>query len=54
MPFLMIEGRGFVQGAMQTEPTSMINHAPTILGHLDIPADGCEGRPLQGSGAVTP
>jgi arylsulfatase A-like enzyme len=46
MPFLMIEGSGFVQGAMQTEPTSMIDLAPTILGHLGIPADGCEGRPL--------
>jgi arylsulfatase A-like enzyme len=47
MPFLMIEGGGFVRGAARTESTSMIDLAPTILGHLGLPTDGCEGRPLQ-------
>ncbi len=47
MPFLMIEGRGFVPGSLRTEPTSAINLAPTILAHLGITADGCEGEPLQ-------
>jgi hypothetical protein len=46
MPFLMIEGNGFERGAVQTAPTSVIDLAPTILGYLGIPADGCEGRPL--------
>ena len=47
MPFLMIGGGGFLPGTAQTEPTSVIDLAPTILGHLGIPADGCEGRPLK-------
>lgn len=47
MPFLTIEGSGFARATMRTEPTSVIDLAPTILGHLGIPADGCEGRPLQ-------
>jgi hypothetical protein len=47
MPFLMIEGRGFRQAATWSEPSSMIDLAPTILRHLTISAEGCEGRPLQ-------
>jgi hypothetical protein len=47
MPFLMIEGIGFMRGVVWNAPTSMIDLAPTILGHLGIPADGCEGRPMQ-------
>jgi hypothetical protein len=47
MPFLMIEGRGFRQAATWSEPSSVIDLAPTILRHLSISADGCEGRPLQ-------
>ena len=47
MPFLMIEAGGFERGAVRTAPTSVIDLAPTILGHLGIPADGCEGRPMQ-------
>jgi arylsulfatase A-like enzyme len=46
MPFLMIEGHGFGQAAIGTEPSSVIDLAPTILRHLGIAADGCEGRPL--------
>ena len=47
MPFLMIEGDGFRPTTLCTEPSSVIDLAPTILHHLRIPADGCEGRPLQ-------
>jgi len=47
MPFLVIEASGFVRGAVRTAPTSVIDLAPTILDHLRIPADGCEGRPMQ-------
>jgi hypothetical protein len=47
MPFLLIAGSGFAPGATRTKPSSMIDLAPTILAHLDLPADGCNGRPLQ-------
>lgn len=47
MPFLLIAGSGFAAGATRTDPTSMIDLAPTILAHLDLPSNGCEGRPLQ-------
>jgi hypothetical protein len=47
MPFLMIGGHGFGPAATWTEPSSVIDLAPTILRHLSISADGCEGRPLQ-------
>lgn len=48
MPFLMIEGTGFGRGAIRTEPSAVIDLAPTILEHLGVPASGCEGQPLQG------
>lgn len=48
MPFLMIEGHGFRPAAITAEPSSVIDLAPTVLRHLNISADGCEGRPLQG------
>ncbi|MBS0560340.1 MAG: alkaline phosphatase family protein [Proteobacteria bacterium] len=47
MPFLMIAGAGFAPGATVAAPSSVIDLAPTILAHLGIPADGCEGRALQ-------
>jgi arylsulfatase A-like enzyme len=46
MPFLMIDGAGFTAGSASTTPTSPIDIAPTILAHLDLPADGMEGKPL--------
>lgn len=46
MPFLMIDGSGFTPGSVSTAPTSPIDIAPTILAHLDLPADGMEGRAL--------
>jgi arylsulfatase A-like enzyme len=47
MPFLMIEGRGFAPGATRTDATSIIDLAPTILAHLRLPAEGCDGQQLQ-------
>jgi arylsulfatase A-like enzyme len=47
MPFLMIEGSGFMPGVVRNTPSSVIDLAPTIPGHLGISADGCEGRPMQ-------
>jgi arylsulfatase A-like enzyme len=47
MPFLQIEGSGFAPGATRNDPSSLIDLAPTILAHLRLPADGCEGKALQ-------
>ena len=47
MPFLLIEGAGFGRGTTRTESSSVIDLAPTILQHLGLSADGCEGQPLQ-------
>jgi arylsulfatase A-like enzyme len=46
-PFLMVQGRGFKPGTTRNEPTSAIDHAPTILTHLGLPATGMDGRALQ-------
>jgi arylsulfatase A-like enzyme len=48
MPFLMIDGPGFNAGRVSTAPTSPIDIAPTILAHLQQPAEGMEGRGLRG------
>lgn len=47
MPFLMIEGAGFPAGAVVTEPSIIVDLAPTILRHLGLAFDGLDGRPLQ-------
>jgi arylsulfatase A-like enzyme len=47
MPFLMIDGAGFTSGSVTTAPTSPIDIAPTILAHLQLPAEGMDGRGLQ-------
>jgi arylsulfatase A-like enzyme len=47
MPFLMIEGAGFAAGATRAAPSSPIDLAPTILRHLRLPAEGCDGKALQ-------
>ena len=47
MPFLMIDGAGFTAGATSAASTSPIDLAPTILAHLQLPADGIDGRALQ-------
>lgn len=53
-PFLMIGGAGFEPGAARVEPTSVVDVAPTVLRHLDLPASGMDGRPLQRAGAARP
>ncbi len=50
MPFLMIDGAGFAVGTTSMAPTSPIDLAPTILTHLRQPAEGMDGRALQGKG----
>jgi arylsulfatase A-like enzyme len=47
MPFLMIDGSGFAAGSVSEAPTSPIDIAPTILRHLQQPAEGMDGRALQ-------
>lgn len=47
MPFLMIEGAGFAAGSTRAAPSSPIDLAPTILRHLRLAADGCDGTALQ-------
>jgi arylsulfatase A-like enzyme len=47
-PFLMVQGTGFRPGATRGTPSSAIDHAPTILTHLGLPATGMDGRALQG------
>ncbi len=49
MPFLMIDGAGFMEGTISNAPTSPIDIAPTILAHLQLPAEGMDGRGLQGA-----
>lgn len=46
-PFLMINGADFTPAAHYNDPTSPIDIAPTILRHLQLAADGCDGRALQ-------
>lgn len=46
-PFLLIQGAGFAPGASRTEPTSVVDIAPTIMRHLGIEASDMDGRPLQ-------
>ena len=47
MPFLTIDGEGFTAGSASHTPTSPIDIAPTILAHLQLPAEGMDGRRLQ-------
>ena len=48
MPFLMLDGAGFSAGVVADVPTSPIDIAPTLLAHLQIAAEGMDGRALQG------
>lgn len=47
-PFMIITGGGFAPGSITDTPTSAVDIAPTILGHLGLPADGMDGRRLLG------
>lgn len=46
-PFLVAVGRGFAAGADTSDPTSLVDIAPTALAHLGLDASGLDGRPLQ-------
>jgi Type I phosphodiesterase / nucleotide pyrophosphatase len=46
-PFLLIDGPGFTPGAARIDASSVVDIAPTVLRHLDLPCDGMDGRPLQ-------
>jgi Type I phosphodiesterase / nucleotide pyrophosphatase len=46
-PLLMIDGSGFSGGEARVEPTSVVDIAPTVLRHLDLPVEGMDGCPLQ-------
>jgi hypothetical protein len=48
----MIAGEGFEAGAERHGETSAVDHAPTILTHLRLPASGMDGRPLQRGAAA--
>ncbi len=49
-PFLMIEGEGFTPGAYCTQPSQIVDLAPTILHQLQVETSGMDGRPLQERG----
>jgi hypothetical protein len=44
--FLIAEGSGFAPDSKEPGETSLVNIAPTIAGHLEIPRDGMDGLPL--------
>jgi len=46
-PFLIASGKGFAPGATRRQMASVIDVAPTVLAHLDLPCDGLDGRALQ-------
>lgn len=46
-PFLIAVGRGFAEGEIVRETTALVDLAPTLLAHLGLPAEGCDGRALQ-------
>ena len=47
MPFLMISGRGFLPASVRHTKSSVVDIAPTIMAHLEHPADGMDGIALQ-------
>lgn len=51
-PVLLAEGRGFAAGAVRTELSSVVDIAPSVLAHLDLPADDMDGTRLQAEAAV--
>ncbi|PMR77396.1 alkaline phosphatase family protein [Billgrantia endophytica] len=51
-PVLAIEGSGFTAGAAVDHPSSLIDIAPTVLCHLDLPSNGMDGRSLQNPPAM--
>ena len=45
-PFMIITGGGFAPGSATDTPTSAVDIAPTILGHLGLPSHGMDGKSL--------
>ncbi|MGE0222858.1 MAG: alkaline phosphatase family protein [Acetobacteraceae bacterium] len=46
-PVLLAEGPGFAAGAERETVTQIVDLAPSIMRHLQVPASGMDGRPLQ-------
>jgi arylsulfatase A-like enzyme len=46
-PVLLIDGPGFVAGETRHGPAHITDLAPTIMRHLQVPAPGMDGSPLQ-------
>lgn len=50
-PVLMIDGTGFAAGESRSMPARIVDLAPTIMRHLQVPASGMDGHALQGPAA---
>jgi arylsulfatase A-like enzyme len=46
-PVLLVQGSGFVPGAVRADAASVIDVAPTILRHLGVAGSGMDGHALQ-------
>jgi hypothetical protein len=46
-PVLLAEGRGFAAGMSRRAVTSIVDVAPSVMHHLQLPADGFDGVALQ-------
>lgn len=53
-PFLAIQGGDFVPGGKRDEDTSLVDLAPTVLGHFGLSVAAMDGRPLQPARARPP
>lgn len=51
-PFLVARGLGFRAGSSCSEPTSLVDIAPSVLAHLRLDRSGLDGRSLQSLSAV--
>ena len=46
-PFMLVSGPGFEANTVREEPACVVDVAPTILRHLNLPWSGLDGQPLQ-------
>lgn len=46
-PVLIIDGAGFIEGAVRESAARIVDIAPTVLTHLGLPATGMDGAALQ-------
>ena len=51
-PFLIASGRGFGRDRESSIPSSILDIAPTVLAHLNLPPADLPGRPLQQAAAT--